>query len=145
MTVRAVIAAARSVPLVTLSGESAIGGSVTDPADCWSGVRINTDGTIDKRGTATGAFAQIDAATDWIIPNSNAKATHEVFVTDNNGNIDGASDATGSWIAISSARQWFVTQAEPGNKNLSLTISIRLGSGATLSTNNYTGSCTVDP
>lgn len=55
-----------STVVVTVSGEI-ISHSVANGSTARAGLRVNTDGTIDKLEGTT--YTQIDASTDWRIPN----------------------------------------------------------------------------
>ena len=128
---------------VTLSGENLINDTNTDPTASYAGIRVNTDGTIDKRVGAT--YTQIDASTDWIIPNGDASSLYEVYLVDNNANVDAGSDSTATWLALSTNREWYVAVTSPGSKNFDFDLSIRYNGGSTLDTANYLGNATVDP
>jgi hypothetical protein len=57
------------------------------PSDATVKIRINTDGTIDEaEGTGSPSFSQINAGTDWVIPNSiSSSVDHWVRVTRTSG------------------------------------------------------------
>lgn len=106
----------------------------------WAGVRVNADGTVDRRGGGTGVYNQIDSGTDWIIPNAEAnnyafEVKADVNSTSGNG-LDAGSAATGSWLALTSDREWFCNRTTVGTDSANLTISIRLG-GDVLDTGIY--------
>lgn len=125
-----------------LAGETGISDLETQPATAYAGIRVNADGTIDKREGST--YTQIDAATDWAIPNGSVTGNEEFFCTDNNANIDGGSDATGVWA--SPPLEWFVANATAVPKSLSLTLQIRAKSGASaLDSGAYSGNATSEP
>lgn len=62
--------------VVTVSGES-ISHSVSNGNTAKAGVRVDNDGTIDKR--EGDIFSQIDASTDWRIPNGSGAGFHVMF------------------------------------------------------------------
>jgi len=113
---------------VTVSGE-------TTSAVAQSGVRFNTDGTVDIN--EQGIYSQIDSATDWIIPNGvDGKGDYEVRAVQNSGDaLDGGSDALNTWLALSTAREWFGLGGSP-EFDANLTIDIRLA-GLTLGSGTY--------
>lgn len=137
----------RAGPVVTLSGETAIDSSQTEPDVAIAGVRINTDGTLDKiTGTeATPVYTQIDALTDYVIPNAAAPGAYQFQCTDNNANLDAGSDATGSWQAISLGAQLYYVTADATTTLLDIDLDVRQGTGATLDTGNYTGTAESNP
>ncbi len=125
---------------VTLSGEN-IESVWTDEV----GIRVNADGTIDSKKGAT--YAQIDAGTDWIIPNGDASSLHEVrvtSVTDTGGCVCGwesAAAADDTWISLGSNRQWSVKGAGSGGADsagMLFTLEIRWNGGAALASTVYT-------
>ena len=127
---------------VTLSGEASILDEALDPADAFVGVRWNSDGTLDKRQGAS--HIQIDAASDWIIPNGADKTGMVVRCTDNNANLAAGSDATGSWLNAAVTRSWFITQASIGVKSLDITLEVSLdGGSSTHDSAGFTGTATV--
>jgi len=124
-----------------LSGEAGISALETQPATAYAGIRINADGTIDKR--INSVYTQIDVATDWGIPNGEVTGDEEFYCTDNNANIDGGSDATGSWITAPA--QWYVSSSGV-SKSLDLTIQVRPASGEPAAdSGEYTGNATSEP
>ena len=125
-----------------LSGESGISALETQPATAYAGIRINADGTIDKR--VNSVYTQIDAATDWGIPNGDITGDEEFYCTDNNANIDGGSDATGSWEAA--PLQWYVANSAGAPKLLDLTVQVRPASGEPAAdSGEYTGDAVSEP
>jgi len=125
-------------PVITISGEhvSQIVGLGTKTA----GIRINTDGTIDKRQGA--GYSQIDAGTDWVIPNGAAKTTTEFRIVDvvwNTGfgfYVEAAAEDT--WIdLLAGALEWSVRDSSStpaGNKDVDFVLEVRPSGGATLDT-----------
>lgn len=143
-----VVQAAYSSGVVTLSGEAfivAFDGDVMGPYDTRSGIRINTDGTIDKyTGTNNGGYtyAQIDASTDWIIPNSAANSSYEVQLDVNSGTPNFSSDSTATWLAMSTNRQWIVQRTTVGTSTWNWTLRIRFNGGAEIDNGAYLGEST---
>jgi hypothetical protein len=142
MPISIITALASGGPKLSLSGES-ITGTVSG-ASVIAGIRVNTDGTIDSlKGTT---YAPIDAATDWIMPNSAATSTYEVRITAVTFNAGSAfaseAAAEDAWIDLSANREWTVqdTNAGPaGNQDVDFTLEIRLGSsGNALKSGSYT-------
>lgn len=122
---------------VNLDGETI---SFSSTNNRWAGVRINTDGTVDRRGGASGTYTQIDSGTDWIIPNAAASSSYQVFcaVNSTTGNgLDAGSASTATWLDLSVAREWFCARSTVGTDNANITISIRLGTGATIDSGTY--------
>lgn len=139
----ALIAAGSSADQVRLSGETGIIDAVVDPANAQAGVRFNSDGTIDKN--EGGSYTQIDANTDWIIPNGADKTPYTVRCTDNNANLAAGSAATGTWLAATSTWNWYIEQTSFGTKNLDIDLEISPDGGTTIiASGNYTGSAQVD-
>lgn len=136
MTVRAMLVRGQTFGVVTLSGETIEdrGGSART-----AGIRFNTDGTVDKLERVT--YTQIDAATDWIIPNDAALSEYEVRYTGHSGEPFQEFAATeNTWIAISAAREWKVINSSGGTtETANATFEIRRGSsGNALDTGAYT-------
>jgi len=127
---------------VTLSGEAGINDDALDPDDARVGVRWNSDGTLDKNIDTS--YIQIDATTDWIIPNGADKTGMVVRCTDNNANLAAGSAGTGSWLSASATRTWFITQTTIGSKLLDITLEVSLDSGSTVHDSaGYTGTAEV--
>lgn len=145
--VLAAMTGAPNLEVVTLSGEPIIFDADSDPVGPWesiSGIRVNTDGTIDKYRLNTGGYSQIDASTDWIIPNGAASSLYEfrLDVTSNAPNY--ISDSTGTWLAISSARTWLFRNVNSAESSISWnwTLRVRYNGGAEIDSAVYSGSCT---
>jgi len=122
---------------VTLSGETiAYARNSATTSIVYAGVRINTDGTIDKRGFKSGTYSQIDSGTDWIIPNGDANEYFEVYCQVNSESGAGlASSASleGVWLPLTSNRLWYVAKSgADGTDTANITISIRYNGGATI-------------
>ena len=127
--------------IVTLSGEPQWNTSNQNPC----GIRINADGTVDKLENVT--YTQLDASTDWIIPNSAANGVYQVRITnvvDVGGTDAGFNDeqaaAEDTWISLSSNRQWScvavgATGADSVGYNFD--VQIRYAGGPVLATGNY--------
>jgi hypothetical protein len=123
-------AAGGTIGTVTVSGEAIVNVGATPIA----GIRFNVDGTLDKN--EDGAFSQIDAATDWIIPLSSVtKRTFHVSASLNassgGGTLTGTLD---SWIAMSTAPEWNVERLAgqgSGTSTWDLDVSISDDGGST--------------
>ena len=121
-----------------LSGETGINHTVVSPNDAIVGVRINNDGTIDKLTGTT--YTQINAATDYIIPNSADKTALRFRAADNNANLEAGSDATGSWLAAPC--EWYIV-ATSEVKALDLDIELSIDAGVSIyDFGGYTGTAT---
>jgi len=128
--------------VVALSGESVVDIKV-DPTNATSGIRVNTDGTVDKQVAAS--YSQIDSATDWVIPNHLANTSYEVRITSVVWNQSGDGETfspewavAGTWKAVTADAEWGIVQAVVGIKDVTFTLEIRQGSGATIDTASYT-------
>ena len=123
---------------VNLDGQAGINQTVLAPSDAIIGIRVNSDGTIDKLIGTT--YTQIDADTDYIIPNDADKTALRFRATDNNANLDAGSDATGSWL--SAPGEWYlIANSESKSLDLDLEISIDAGSSA-YDSGTYSGTAT---
>jgi hypothetical protein len=101
---------------VTLGGET-----VTETEDFigngYAGIRVNTDGTIDKITGDSGAggpdYTPIDVASDWITPNSAAgsRTFHFRLNTNSGDALDGGSSSAGTWIELTGNISFFVLVA----------------------------------
>ena len=135
---KAVLASRTNWYTLNLSGETGIDDLQSFPTPARSGIRINTDGTIDKREGST--YTQIDSGTDWIIPNSAAAANFEFRCTNSGDTLNAGSDAVDTWLDLSGgALEWFVSTSVDA-VSLNLTIEVRRGSsGAAVDSGVYTG------
>ena len=93
--------------LLTLSGES-ISHSVSNGNTARAGVRVNSDGTIDKR--EGNIYMQIDASTDWRIPNGSGAGFYVRF---NKGVLDPNPDfgTLNSWLELNSNREIYYEES----------------------------------
>ena len=132
-------------PVIRLTNVSGINGFEISPTDSYAGVRINADGTVDKREDAT--FTQVHANSDWIIPNSAASSAYSVRCTNNGDALAAGSAATGSWLNLGTTRLWYVEFTGVfGSTSLDITIEISNDGGTTiLDSANYTGTAAVEP
>lgn len=109
---------------VTLSGETITGGAVAH-------LVFRTDGTMAKNEGA--GNVQIDAATDWIIPNASASSLYECLVSVSGDALDVGTVDT--WQDLATQRTFGYSSAA---KSGTLTAKIRFSlTGVTLSTNTY--------
>ena len=91
----------RGPAIITLSGEA-----ITSAGS--AGLRVNTDGTIDSRKGSGPTYAQIDAATDWIIPNAaSGGKTYHFRLDINETNMDAGSDLMNVWIELTGPLEWW--------------------------------------
>ena len=88
-----------------------------------AGIRINTDGTIDKREGAS--YTQLAANTDWIIPNLKAgKRTIHVNLLGTDTFMHG--DTMNSYLELSAAKEWY-HDSSGLNRATTLKISVDAG------------------
>ena len=129
---------------INLAGEVISEVSASSPRE--AGIRVNVDGTIDKRIQST-SYSQIDASTDWVIPNGAASTDYEFRVTNvvwNSGASFNIIDASPEdvWINLTGgALEWSVIDATPGGTgtmDVDFDLQVRKGSGPVLSTGAYT-------
>lgn len=135
---------ANAPAILTVSGETIAASDISAPFDSTVGIRFNTDGTVEKGEENNGGgvvWTQIDAATDWIIPNDRAESTYEVRYTNRVGTPDfttqaGAED---TWIDMSTQRTWLWNETTSGNKTFDADFEMRRGSsGAAETSATYT-------
>lgn len=134
--------------VLNLDGETGITNTEGGGGFALAGIGLNHasyggPGTIYK--VAGVSSAQIDTATDWVIPNvMYSKLPYKAYVIDNLGNLDAASDTIGAWIDISdgSAKAWYVARQAVGTTNFDITLRISDDGGSTYVEGNYTGSVT---
>jgi hypothetical protein len=132
--------------VVTVSGES-ISHSVANGNTARAAVRVNTDGTMDKlEGTA---YTQIDASTDWVIPNSFSGSYHVRFTK---GGLDPTptynpdSVTLGTWYAISATSYRLGYEETVDDTQETGTITVHIsddGGSTTLDSGPYTLIATV--
>lgn len=94
--------AAQGVGIVTLSDQT-----ITDtdsPAAPIVGWRFNTDGTVDR--FIGGAWVQVSAGTDWIIPNDYASDQYWLRFTPDGSPSDFTFLATGDYIGTPDGATW---------------------------------------
>jgi len=108
--------------VVTLSGET-ISDIVDDPANAEVRIIFRADGTIDKY--EGGVTTQIDAGTDWIIPNGAANAGYDVGYSGLTGGVftteSAAEDTT---INLGADRTWVLQRGTVGTTELTCTFKI---------------------
>lgn len=126
--------------LVTLSGGAAVASTELGVA----GIRVNTDGTIDK--LEDGVVTQLAASTDWVIPNGAASSDFDVratSVTETGGHglgWDSAPAADDTWVDLSVNRTWQDANVGSGGSNTgghNFTLEIRYKGGAALDSAAY--------
>lgn len=117
--------------VVTVSGESATDIGVNRASRAV--IVVRQDGTIDKIQNVT--TTQVDSATDWIIPNSEAPSDYQTRYTGLTGDpLDASTSAAQNvWRAIS-VGDYFYEQRATGNQSFSstFTIQVRKGTGPVL-------------
>ena len=124
---------------VTLSGQT-----ITDiqasPTDAQAKVIFNTDGTVDQNDA--GVVTQIDAGTDWIIPNAAAGdgTGYEVGFTGTPTDAFTTEAAVeDAWVDLSTNRTWgYDTSSDQTLESGNITFRIRrVGSDIILATGTY--------
>lgn len=106
----------------------------TGGANQESGIRFNSDGTVDSKKNAV--YAQLTAATNWIIPNSGGGGAYQVRFTNHSGTVFTTLAATeDTWIDLSADREWFMSSGI--NATMTVDFEIRRGTGAVLASANY--------
>ena len=108
--------------ILTLTGETI---ESENSAGAIAGVRINADGTVDQN--IDNQFFQINADTDWIIPNAAANDSYQVRATVLSGSL--SSGTVDEWLDLDDDRPFSVV-ATPGNTTTA-TIRIEIGIGGT--------------
>ncbi len=140
--IAAALGAAPPVPVVTLSGEN-ITSSVVDPANAEAGVRLRSDGLVQRFITPTYSF--IDSITDWIIPHAAANADYDGRVTNVVGDAFTTSPgADGTWFDLGSNREWRLLQNVPGTATVTFDLEIRDPGSVTVASTSYTLTAFVD-
>lgn len=112
------------------------GVSVFDPNSATAGFRFNSDGTVDRQ--QLGSYVQVNASTDWIIPNEEASADYEIFATHDalsSGTVLG--DVLDTWLSLGSNREWYVACTGNDVSDVDLVISIRFDGGPVLTSANF--------
>lgn len=117
--------------VVTVSGES-LSHVVGNGNDATAGIRVMRDGTLEKvEGVVE---TQIDAATDWIIPNSKGFTGYHVKFS--KGALDPAAaggDAIDTWHAIDTTVRtiWWTEFSDDSTQSATLTVAISDDGGTT--------------
>lgn len=105
------------------------------PGPILTGVRINTDGTVDQHtdDNTTDHYVQIDSATDWIIPNGAATSSYWVRATEVAQTGGGTLTGTlATWLQLTGNREWSIERqavSGAGTSTWDLTIEIATDSG----------------
>ena len=126
--------------VVTVSGE-VIDDSGVGARTYIARLRLLSTGTTDKRENTT--TTQIDASTDWIIPNGAAPDDYEVRYVSHTGQaLNGSTNLTeNNWAALTSNAIMTLTKALAGaeSQSCSFTVEVRKGSsGGALDSASYT-------
>lgn len=111
--------------VVTLSGHTISG-------DTDALLRLKSDGTVEEFETNPGSFVQIDAATDWIIPNSFASGVYAVRFTKNSGD-DPTTGTLNTWQTLDNDRTIGFSSAVTA-LSCELTVEISADGGTTVIT-----------
>jgi len=131
------------VGIVTVSGED-VEATASFPQNAIAIIRFNQNGTVDK--VVNGVSEQVDAATDWIIPNSKAPGNYQIRYTNHSGTpLTSAPGNEDEWVALSDGDAAYrLVQALGGSAAASFTIEIRRGgSGSAIASGSYSLSATV--
>ncbi len=119
--------------------------SDTDTSSAVAGVRLNTDGTLDSNGGFF--YVQVNASTDWVIPNESASGIYEVRATQISSTGSGTRTGTlGTFESLGSEREWWarrVSGAGDGTDEWVIDLEIRKGTGPVLSTGRFTLQATI--
>ena len=124
------------------------------PGPILTGFRFNTDGTVDQHtdDNTTDMYVQVDAATDWIIPNSAATTSHWIQVQQNSqtggGTLSGSVGT--SWVQMSSSLEWSIERqavSGVGTSFWSLAVAIATDSGGSniVASGTYTLTSEISP
>lgn len=116
--------------LVTLTG------GVIFPGVSITGVRFNSDGTVDRNQDSV--YSQIDVATDWVIPNGAAPGVYSIRFTHLSGDVpSGAS--YGTWLDLTSSRELWLNSFGLGALSGSIRAEISADGGSSvLDSGDYT-------
>jgi hypothetical protein len=124
--------------LVTVTGDTI---STTDSPvnELFAGIRVNSTGTLEKitgDSTTVGSadYNQIDAATDWIIPNSGSIGHHVQLGQNSGSTLEVGSSGLGSWIDVATNPLWWYQDAST-DKTGNFTMYFSNDGGATTLTN----------
>ena len=114
------------------------GGTITDTGvgSAVAGIRINSDGTTDEN--VGGSFSQINAASDWVIPNGVAPGSYRVRATLQSGTTPTTNPGLGTWLALTSNREWRNTAGTSEVVTSTLLIEIDDGAGNVQASGTYT-------
>ncbi len=135
MTARTAMVASRGGGVVTLSGESVVDVGVF-PGTASAFIDVLTDGTLES--DTGGIKAQIDAGTDWIIPNSAASVNYKVRFTNLVGDaLTTPPDVEDAWVAVTETRSYGVFVNTDDREAATFDLEIRFGSGPTLASTNF--------
>jgi len=125
-------------PVLTVSNVTVSDG--TGPT-AIAGVRYNTTGTVDRN--LHGSYAQVNASTDWIIPNAAASSAYSIRATLFSSSGPGSRTGTvGSWENLGTNREWKLTSSAIASWILIIEIS---DDGGTTVIDNATISLSTDP
>lgn len=124
-------------PLVNLTGGT-IADAQLSPGASTAGININNDGTVDAF-TTTGGVVQINADTDWVLPNSAAPSDYEVRLTVSAGSAPTTGPAVNTWHALTTSREWRLTfpGGGPGTDTGTWLIEIRRSGGSVIDSGSY--------
>lgn len=118
--------------VITLNGRSITASNFGADSDAW--MRLAPDGKAYERKNA-GSWVQIDAATDWIIPNGSAGVPYRGQHRNRTG--DGFASGTTEpsndvWNSLAANILWKVLDTDGGPDGKSITFDIRIDDGTTI-------------
>lgn len=144
LPIQIVAAAVGARQRLSVLGEVIVGVQVT-PINSLSSLNFNSDGTVDKE--LTSGTTQIDAATDWIIPNSLANSGYQVRAQSIVWNSSGDGEAftaegiptDNTWADLGTTRKLTILQSAdtPATKKVTFTIELRIGTGPVVASATY--------
>ncbi len=142
----AALAASGGGAAVKVSGESITAIDGVAPYNTTVAIRFNSDGTVDVREDLDGVttWSQIDAASDWIIPNeAGVSEAYDVGFTNLNtgggGDFDTEAAAEDAFTVISGNPIWSYTSTiEQAPSSFTCDFRIRNASAVVLSTGSFT-------
>lgn len=123
---------------VTVSGETIVG--ATSSGTARAGVIFRANGKVAK--TVNGTESQIDASTDWIIPNDEATSLYEVRYTGGTETWTVKAANQDTWTDLSTDREWRVENNVGDITANIVTFEIRFNGGSVLDSATYT--CRAD-
>jgi len=125
------------------NGGNQVATDAGSPYNSHSGIRFNTDGTVEKTVTTDGAAVWVSHGT-WVNDPANITGNEEVRFTSFSqltGTLNWTSEAAAddTWIGITTTRTWIRSAAAAGDHTWTCTFEVRdTSTGATTGTRSYT-------